>query len=292
MSTQNETCITRGNMVLCNLDGQDVSDLQGCTQEEADTKMFLHSEYAANHGASDAIICSSDTDVVVIAVSLVQRICLEKLWIAFGRGKDLRWIPIHEIASAMGPKSSGLPFFHAFSGCDTVSSFHGKGKRSAWQTWDMFEKVSPVFTKLGSTPMAISDEDMQVIEEFVVLMYDRSSSYKEVNEARLDLFARKQQSYDCIPSTSAALREHCKRAAFQAGHVWDQSLVCSPVLPSPRHWGWHQKDSTWLPHWTDLPAVAKSCQELTRCGCRKECSGRCKCFKFGLSCTALCGCTC
>ena len=91
MNTQNETCIivTRGNMVLCNLDGQDVSDLQGCTQEEADTRMFLHTEYAANHGASDAIICSSDTDVVVIAVSLVQRICLEKLWIAFGRGKDL-----------------------------------------------------------------------------------------------------------------------------------------------------------------------------------------------------------
>ena len=39
-------------------------------------------------------------------------------------------------------------------------------------------------------PVAVTD--MQIIEEFVVLMYDRSSSYKEVNEARLDLFARKQ----------------------------------------------------------------------------------------------------
>ena len=110
MNTQNETCIivTRENMVPCNLDGQDVSDLQGCTQEEADTRMFLHTDYAANHGVSDAIICSSDTDVVVIAVSLVQRICLEKLWIAFGRGKDLRCNPNHDIASAIGSKISGL----------------------------------------------------------------------------------------------------------------------------------------------------------------------------------------
>lgn len=294
MDTQNKSCIivTMGNAVLCNLDDQDVSDLQGCTHEEADTRMFLHAGYAAKHDVSDAIICSSDTDVVVIAVSLFQRLGLKTLWIDFGRGKDHRWIPIHEIASAMGTKSSGLCFFHAFSGCDTVSSFHGKGKKSAWHTWNVFEKISPVFTKLSSSPAAVTDEDMQVIEEFVVLMYDRSSSYKEVNEARLDLFARKQRSYDSIPPTSAALKEHCKRAAFQAGHIWGQSLLCSPILPSPSHWGWHQKDRTWLPHWTDLPAVAKSCQELTRCGCKKECSGRCKCFKSGLTCTPLCGCSC
>ena len=154
----------------------------------------------------------------------------------------------------------------------------------------MFEKISPVFTKLVSTPIEVTDEDMQVIEESVVLMYDRSSSYKEVNEARLA--ARKQRSNDCIPPTRAALKEHCKRSAFQAGHLWGQSLLCSPVLPSPIHWGWHQKDRTWLPHWTDLPAVAKSCQELIRCQCKTECSGRCKCFKSGLISTPLCGCSC
>ena len=147
-----------------------------------------------------------------------------------------------------------------------------KGKRSAWQTWNVFDKISPVFAKLSSPPFAVTDEDLQVLEEFVVLMYDKSSSYKSVNEARLDLFARKQRAYDSIPPTSAALKEHCKRAAYQAGHIWGQSLLCSPGLPSPVHWGWHKMDSIWVPHWTDLPAVAKSCQELTRCGCKKECS--------------------
>lgn len=289
------TCIivTKGDAALCSKAEQDTADLQGCTHEEADTRVLLHAAYAAKHeDISSAIICSSDTDVVIIAASSMEKTGLDKLWIEFGRGKDRRWIPIHEIAAAMGPKASALPFFHAFSGCDTVSAFHGKGKKSAWQTWTVFQRATPTFTKLSSTPAAVEDEDLQIIEEFVVLMYDRSSSYKDVNEARLDLFARKQRAYDCIPPTRAALREHCKRAALQAGHIWSQSLVCRPVLPSPRHWGWQQIDGAWLPYWTDLPVVAKSCQELNKCGCKKECRGRCKCYKSGLSCTALCSCTC
>ena len=118
------------------------------------------------------------------------------------------------------------------------------------------------------------------------------SSCTGVSEARLDLFAHKQRAYDSIPPTSGALKEHVKRPAFQAGHIWNQSTVCNPQLPSPGDWGWTKVDGTWVPHWTELAAVAKSCQELTRCGCKVHCSGRCRCFKAGLSCTALCECTC
>jgi hypothetical protein len=55
------------------------------------------------------------------------------LWTTFGKGKDLRWIPIHDIVRSLGPRSKALPFFHAFRGCDTVSAFVGKGKKTAWQ---------------------------------------------------------------------------------------------------------------------------------------------------------------
>ena len=118
------------------------------------------------------------------------------------------------------------------------------------------------------------------------------SSCTGVSEASLDLFARKQRAYDSIPPTSSALKEHVKREAFQAGHIWNQSTVCNPQLPSPGDWGWTKVDGTWVPHWIELAAVAKSCQELTRCVCKVHCSGRCRCFEAGLSCTALCECTC
>ena len=42
---------------------------------------------------------------------------------------------------------------------------------------------------------------------------------------------------------------------------------------------------------TTLPHIAASCQELTKCGCKAECHGRCKCYRLGLNCTALCSCT-
>ena len=160
-----------------------------------------------------------------------------------------------------------------------------------WVAWTVFQRVTPIFTKLSLTPEAIDDEDLQIIEEFVVLMYDRSSSCKEVNEARVDLFARKQRAYDSIPPTKAVLREHCKRAAYQAGHIWSKSLICNPNLPSPQEWGWEQIDNVFLPYWTTMAAVAKSCQELSRCSC-KDCKGRCTCYKSGLSWTAFCSCTC
>ena len=157
----------------------------------------------------------------------MHSIGLTKLWIAFVKGKDFRWIPAHDIAAALGPKALALPFFHAFSGCDTASSFLVKGKKSAWQTWSVFDKVTATFTKLSSTPESVCCEDLQILEEYVVLLYDRSSSCTGVSEA------------------------------------WRHGVS---------------------------EAVAKSCQELTRCSCKVHCSGRCRCFKAGLFCTALCEC--
>ena len=60
--------------------------------------------------------------------SLMQ-LGLEEMWVTFGKGDKTRWIPIHEAVSVIGPeKTRGILFFHAFSGCDVVSAFHGKSK--------------------------------------------------------------------------------------------------------------------------------------------------------------------
>ena len=31
---------------------------------------------------------------------------------------------------------------HAFTGCDVVSAFRGKGKSTAWQTWDVYPEAT------------------------------------------------------------------------------------------------------------------------------------------------------
>ena len=47
-------------------------------------------------------------------------------------GRNFRYIPVHEIVAPIDPrKSQALPMFHAYTGCDTVSSFSTKGKKTA-----------------------------------------------------------------------------------------------------------------------------------------------------------------
>lgn len=286
---------TKGQDAVCNKE-RDLSGVSPCIHEEADTRLFVHIKDAVLEGYTTVAIKANDTDVVVIAVSVfssLKELGLLKLWVAYGQGTNARWIPIDNIVSAMGPmKSRALLFFHAFTGCDNISAFRGKGKKWAWQTWNVFPEVDKTFVKLSQYPLAVEDEDIKVLERFVVLMYDRSSSSTNVNEARLDLFARKQRTYESIPPTQAALKEHVKRAAFQAGIIWAQATSPLPDIQSPADYGWRKDGDTWKICWTTLPPIAASCQELTKCSCKKDCTRRCKCFKSGLACTALCGCEC
>ena len=136
----------------------------------------------------------------------------------------MRWIPPHELYSSIGPeKGKVMTFFHAFTGCDLVSAFHGKGNKSAWQTWDMCAEASDAFARLSQYPPTVNDNEIDFLEKFVVILCDRSSTATGVNNARLDMFARKQRPYQAIPPTRSALLQHVKRAAYQAGCVWSQS---------------------------------------------------------------------
>ena len=182
--------------------------------------------------------------------------------------------------------------FHAFTGCDTVSSFGGRGKKTAWDTWKAFDNVTRAFCALATTPSADAIDDwMEPLERFVVLMYDRTSSQESVNQARKELFTKKGRAIDGLPPMQAALIQHTKRAAYQAGHCWGQVIVAAPELPSPGDWGWKKEDTGgWEVNWTTLLEVAKACHELLRCGCKKGCRGKCKCAKAALQCISLCQC--
>ena len=256
--TTSTVIITKGEHAISNT-RKSLDAVSPCCHEEADTRIFVHARDATTDGRKSIIIKANDTDVLVIAISVLpslQEIGLEKMWIAFGQGAKMRWIPVHEVVSAIGlEKARGIPYFHAFTGCDIVSAFHGKAKKSAWQTWNVFDDVSETFTNLSQHPTLVRDLDLQRLERFVVLMYDRSSAATSVDEARLDLFARKQRPYNSIPPTRAALREHAKRAAYQAGIIWGQATISNPDTRSPAEWGWTQKGETWQICWTTLPLI-------------------------------------
>ena len=119
-------------------------------------------------------------------------------------------------------------------------------------------------------------------------MYDRSSTTSSVDEARLDLFARKQRAYGLIPPTRNTSREHAKRAAYQGGHIWGQCIKRDPERQCPSRCGCTKEDDNWRIAWTTIEPISECCWELTKCGCKTDCGGRCKCKKTRLKCAALC----
>ena len=173
-----------------------------------------------------------------------------------------------------------------------MSFFAGRGKKRAWDVWCVFPTVTQAFLSLASTPQQIPGASMAEIERFVVLLYDRTSELFQVNQARQQLFAKGTRTLENIPPTYDALHQHVKRTAFQAGHIWGQSLLRDPEVPSPGDWGWTKEgqSSSWQPLWTTLPHAQDCCYELIHCGCKKSCRGQCIYFKASLKCTALCSC--
>ena len=114
-------------------------------------------------------------------------------------------------------------------------------------------KVTETFVKLSSSPtITVVTDAVFVLKRFFVLMYDRTSNCLDVNSCRRDLFVKKGRTMEALTPTFAALVQHSFRAAYQAGHVWRQSLNQQQQLPSLEDWGWEMVEETYFPHWTGI----------------------------------------
>ena len=75
------------------------------------------------------------------------------------------------------------------------------------------------FVRLSLGNAEISQNDIDLIERFVVLLYDRVGSTSSVNHARHWLFTKKGRPIDNCPPTADALLQHIRRAILQSS-IW------------------------------------------------------------------------
>ena len=243
----------------------DQSGLSPCTHEEADTRIMVHLADAAQL-TKRVMIRTVDTDVVVLAVEPVTRHPGLQVWTAMGSGKDFRYIVARDIACAMGAdKARCLPLFYGMTGCDTVSSFNGIGKKKAWDVWHTFTEVTETFLRLSTPPCDLTVIDRAVLGRYGVLMCHKTSNCSDVNTARWYLFTKTGCQIDHTPPTSEALLQHCKRAVYQGGHIWGQADNPTPTLPDPSEWGWQFVGGNWQLFMTNFPQASATCQELLMC---------------------------
>ena len=143
------------------------------SQEEADTRLILHSLDAAQRGAKELYIQSPDTDVFVLAIYRYHQLCKNTYFVT-GVGNKKTVIPLGPVVHALGAaKVEALPGFHAFSGADVTGRFAGKGKLTCWQALSRCSmEVISAFAALGTSEELGVDTE-RAIETFVCQLYEQ-----------------------------------------------------------------------------------------------------------------------
>ena len=103
-------------------------------QEEADTKLVLHSLHALNESPRKKVIVrspSGDTDVLVILLSKMIG-HQDKIYLDYGTGLNRKGLWLSNVVMSES-KLKALIGFHAFTGNDYISSFFRKDKPACWK---------------------------------------------------------------------------------------------------------------------------------------------------------------
>ena len=119
-------------------------------QEEADTRVIMHAFHAARSGYNTVVIVSEDTDVFVLLLAFKQHLMPCSVLIKTGTQNRVTYIDVSKVFESIGQNvCEALPGLHAYTGCDTVSAFAGKGKLAAYRALAKSTEFQNTFKQLG-----------------------------------------------------------------------------------------------------------------------------------------------
>ena len=176
----------------------DVEDLKS-NQEEADSRMLLHPNYAAGQ-CQEAKIQSSDTDVLVLSAAHFEDITSKELWFCTGVKDCLCFVPVHDVCQNLSSRVlKALPAFHALTGCDTTRI----GKKKPWKVFIRSAVHQESLTILGQQP----EEDEETAKKCEAFICDLYPSYKKSPKTadeltRYIIFRQKKPNSEALPPTS------------------------------------------------------------------------------------------
>ena len=153
--------------------------------------MLLHASHAAKAGHHSVIIVSDDTDVLVLSLSVSDALPCS-LILKTGTKSRINYVNISQLVGSLGSNlCKALPGLHAYTGCDTVSAFAGRGKLSALNLLQKNNDFCETFQKLGAEWTVTSDL-YEALQAFTCEMYSRKTKITKVNQMRHALFCAKR----------------------------------------------------------------------------------------------------
>ena len=194
----------------------------------------------AKQGYTQALVKTVDSDVAVLSFAYAdcaQEYGLENLYVLYG--PDEKYYNVFENSAALGFEvCKALPFFHAFTGCDTVSSFYQHGKAKFWKVWqenlEQNQTLTEVFKHLSDQPHTVDEHIFNTLCSFVYAAYGISTleglSFKAMRVNHL-INTPDPNLRALVPSPSGIL-QHIKRACSQASYLW-RLCEFEFILPDP-----------------------------------------------------------
>ena len=253
-------------------------------QEEADTRILLHTKHAYDEGCSEILLASEDTDVHVLGISLSTEISAT-IFQKCGTKNKSRIINLSFIKDVLSVDVDlSLPGLHVFTGCDSVSAFSGKGKLHALKLVKGSKGYQNAFNQLGEC-LAVPEQVEITLETFVCQLYGGKTS--DVSDLRYLIFCAKNGNVGSnqLPPSKQSLKAHISRANYQT-YIWKHSLVAQQNIADPIGLGWKIDDGQLVIDWGYERAAPDEILEFMSCQCKKKCTVEsCCCASNQLNCT-------
>ena len=246
-----------------------------------------------NNSYKNIIVWTTNADALALLISYIGKVELNDIEIhAYLIILD-RYYNIKQIIQELGSDIFlALPFFQAFTGCDTVSSFYGKGMckahdvRVKGQRRDGF---TGVFVELGEKPTNVTSNHIDILESFVLQLY--GLRHDTFGAAQLDKLKKFSDNDLCLlPLSEDALRQHIYHSSYQAGYLWGQSVE-ELDIPDPEQWGWKtDSKGDFQPLRTSSQSSILVKNFIETCSCKTGNCKSCECVHANVICLSMCEC--
>ena len=272
----------------------EVAELQ-FTQNEADTRIILHSIYSfQKEGSERVVIYANDTDAIFSCVYYTSTLLKElpEMWV---RTTQSSYLSIHQMASSLGPaQCRSLPFIHSLSGRD-ITSFPFFTSKKTWLRCSKEVEI-PALEDFGEADVnsqgTVTTDVIQQARELLVAVYtkkDDDFKGSALGDLRVHKFLNNKSTLlKLLPPIEDAFLLHVKRAALAT--ILDKTAhIPQPNLEPFTNFGWSLVEKL-FPVPPTLPVWPDQMSKNISCGCLKGCNRNCSCSKKGIPCYIGCRC--
>ena len=292
--------VTYKDSIISNKSLLSDEDITNCMTEEAGQRLVRHAYNCIRNGILSVVVSTNATDVVMLLIANFPHMIIINsrviLYCSFGPPDNKRIYNINELAEEIGyEKCRGFSFFHAFTGCDTVSSFFRHGKAVFLNCWLKSENkdLTVIFQQLSNIPVDVNDAQLNVLDKFVMDVYypKRKITNQSLSELRLENFlAIANMDLRLLPPSKKGLYQHTLRACIQGGWI-NRECQGNVLVQDPINRGWNKVNDVFIPNWQNSNDIEIDVTLVTTtCTCRTALCKKCKCVNKKMLCLPFCGC--